>query len=230
MAVLDKDWSQHVVSAEEVARGSAFQDLRDRILAEASPQAGQQAVDIGAGTGLLSLPVAAQVEQLWAIDISPAMCDYLGAKAASAELANLRTAVASAVSLPLVDGSADLVVSNYCFHHLSDEDKVGALQEVRRILVPGGRFVFGDMMFRPGLVAPRDRRLVARKIRALARKGPGGLMRLIKNGARFATASWEKPARPEWWQQALTDVGYDEINVEVLPHEGGIASARKPVS
>lgn len=230
MAVLDKDWSQHVVSAEEVARGRAFQELRDAILREADPESGQQVVDIGAGTGLLSLPLADRVERVWAIDISPAMCEYLAAKAASAELENLRTAVASAVSLPLVDDSADLVVSNYCFHHLSDEDKVGALEEVRRVLAPGGRLVFGDMMFRPGLGARRDRRLVARKVRALARKGPGGLLRLIKNGARFATASWEKPARPEWWQQALADVGYDEVNVEVLPHEGGIASARKPRS
>jgi SAM-dependent methyltransferase len=230
MAVLDKDWSQHVVSAEEVARGRAFQELRDSILQQADPQRGEQVVDLGAGTGLLSLPVAEQVEQVWAIDISPAMCEYLAAKAASAQLENLRTAVASAVSLPLVDNSADLVVSNYCFHHLSDEDKVGALEEVRRILVPGGRLVFGDMMFRPGLAERRDRRLVAHKVRALARKGPRGLLRLIKNGARFATASWEKPARPEWWQEALVKVGYDDVAVEVLPHEGGIASARKPHS
>lgn len=75
------------------------------------------------------------------------MCEYLRAKAASAGLDNVHAAVASAVSLPLVDEAADVVVSNYCFHHLSDPDKRHALRETHRVLGPGGRLVFGDMMF-----------------------------------------------------------------------------------
>jgi ubiquinone/menaquinone biosynthesis C-methylase UbiE len=41
------------------------------------------------------------------------MGEYLRAKTASAELANVEIVAASAASLPLVDASADLVVSNY---------------------------------------------------------------------------------------------------------------------
>ncbi|MBA3747806.1 MAG: class I SAM-dependent methyltransferase [Solirubrobacterales bacterium] len=144
---MTKAWNRHVTHAEEIARGPGFRDLRDRIIELAAPQPGEVAVDVGSGTGLLSLALAAHVDQVWAIDISPSMADYLRTKAASAGLDNIQAAVASAVSLPLVDESADLVVSNYCVHHVDEDDKRRALHETMRVLRPGGRLVFGDMMF-----------------------------------------------------------------------------------
>lgn len=228
MGALTKDWDQHVVEAEAVARRPGFQDLRDRVIQRALPQAGDEAVDIGSGTGLLTLALAGRVKHVWALDISPAMSEYLRAKTASAGLENVQAAVASAVSLPLVDESADLVVSNYCFHHLNDPDKRRALAEINRVLRPQGRLVFADMMFRPTLADRRDRDVVSHKVRAMLRKGPAGVVRLAKNGARFATARWEKPARAQWWEEALSDTGFCQVEVETLAHEGGIASARKP--
>lgn len=228
MSTPTKNWDNHVIDAEEVARRAGFQDLCARIIERAELQPSDVVVDVGAGTGLLSLPIAQRASSVWAIDIAPAMRDYLAAKAASAGLENINAAVGSAVSLPLVDEAADLVVSNYCFHHLSDRDKATALREVARVLRPGGRLVFADMMFRPSLSDPRDRRVVSSKVRAMVRKGPAGVLRLAKNGARFATARWEKPARPQWWEQALLDQGFIDVSVQALPHEGGIATARKP--
>ena len=223
-----KNWDNHIVSTEQVARTPGFAALRDRILALAQPAAGENVVDVGAGTGLLTLPLAEVAAIVWAIDISEPMCRYLEVKASSAGLENVRTATSSAVSLPLVDDSADLVVSNYCLHHLSDADKDRALAEIRRVLRPGGRLVLGDMMFSLSPTDRRSRRLMFDKVRGLLSLGPGGVVRIVKNALRVLTRSWEKPVSSDWWRDALERAGFEQVAVEALEHEGGIASARRP--
>jgi ubiquinone/menaquinone biosynthesis C-methylase UbiE len=154
------------------------------------------------------------------------MCRQLEAKAAALPAENLEVLVADATALPLADRSADVVVSNYCFHHVSDADKRRALGEIRRVLRPGGRLVFGDMMFRVGLRGSRDRALVARFVRSMLRRGPAGIMRLIKNAARVVSGRGEHPATVDWWQGALREAGFSSVSVWPLDHEGGIAVAR----
>jgi ubiquinone/menaquinone biosynthesis C-methylase UbiE len=223
-----KDWDSRVPHAELMARSPGFRDLRDRILAFAEPNAGESVVDVGAGTGLLTLAVAPRVEHVWAIDFSPAMCEYLGVKASSAGLENVDVVVASAASLPLVDNVADLVISNYCLHELGHEDKMLALGEAMRVLRPGGRLVFGDMMFSLNPMAARDRTVVTDKVRSLASRGLPGIWRIIKNGLRLISGRWEAPANVEWWQQALRTAGFERVSIQTLSHEGGIAVAYAP--
>lgn len=223
-----KNWDDHIVHTEEVARTEGFAAIRDEVLRLAAPTADEVVVDVGAGTGLLTLPSARRGAVVWAIDISEPMCRYLEAKAASAGLGNVHVAASSAISLPLVDDSADLVVSNYCFHHLKNRDKERALAEVVRVLRPGGRLVFSDMMFSAVGTDARSRRLIREKVRGLLTLGPGGLARVLKNALRILTRSWEQPATVEWWHGALCRAGFDEVRVEPLEHEGGVATGRAP--
>ena len=223
-----KNWDDYVAHAEEVARGAGFRDLRDRILALAAPTSSDVAVDVGSGTGLLTIPLAGKVQQVWAVDIAPLMGEYVHTKAASAGMTNVEAATASAVSLPLVDASATLVVSNYCFHHLDDAGKRRALAEAHRVLRPGGRLVFGDMMFRVSVADARDRQVIRSKVDGMLRNGPAGIVRLAKNGLRFAGGRWERPARAGWWEAELLDAGFTGVRVELLSHEGGLAVATRP--
>lgn len=230
MALLatEKNWNDYVVHAEVIARSDGFRDLRDRIVARAAIGPGDSVVDLGAGTGLLSLLAADEARRVWAVDVSDRMCDYLATKARSAGLDNVETVTSSIVSLPLVDSSAHAVISNYCFHHLTDAEKLIALREVRRVLVPGGRLVIGDMMFSPTRLDRRSRAVVKDKMLAMIRKGPAGLWRLAKNGFRFLTGRWERPVTPQWWEEALSETGFEQIEIELFEHEGGIVCARKP--
>lgn len=228
MLATAKDWDKYVVNAEQLARSPGFRSLRDEILGRAEIKPGERVLDCGAGTGLLTLPAATIAGRVWAVDISAGMCSYLETKAASAGLENVTLVVASVVSLPLVDRSVDVAVSNYCFHHLGEQDKHQALAEIHRVLVPGGRFVFADMMFSVGVGSRRNRAVLGSKVRAMVKKGPAGVWRLARNAGRYLSGRWEHPADPQWWSAALENAEFVDVEVQPLAHEGAIAIGRKP--
>lgn len=221
------NWDERVSAWEEVAATQSFQDLQKRVLQEASPTPADVALDLGAGTGLLTIPLAKQVREVIAIDISSAMLARLQEHADESGVSNLSCVEADLRVLPLDDDSVTLAVSNYTFHHLADADKELALAEVRRILAPGGRLVVCDMMFSLSL-APRDRRVIIDKLAAIGRRGPGGWWRIARNAGRVATGRWEQPAPPEVWEQMLTRRRFSDIRVELVEQEAGLACATRP--
>lgn len=220
-------WDGKVEAWEEVAVTDAFRGFRDRILELTDSEPDDLAVDLGAGTGLLALALAPLVAEVTAIDISARMLRRLGQRARVAGLANVTTVEADLRRLPLGDESATLVVSNYAFHHLDDAGKELALSEARRVLRPGGRLVVCDMMFSLSL-EPRDRRLVAEKVLAILKRGPAGVVRILRNAGRVLTGRWEQPAPPQTWEQMLVARGFEDVHVELVEHEAGIAVARRP--
>jgi ubiquinone/menaquinone biosynthesis C-methylase UbiE len=220
-------WDERVEAWEEVAASGAFLAIRDRIVELAEPRRGDLVVDLGAGTGLLALALAPLVQHLVAVDISKPMLERLDDTAAADGVDNVEPLVADLRRLPLEDESATLVVSNYAFHHLDDPGKQLALAEARRILRPGGRLVICDMMFSLSL-EPRDRRLVWEKVRALLKRGPAGVVRILRNAARLVAGRWEQPATPESWQEMLEARGFEQVRIELLAHEAAVAVAWRP--
>ena len=220
-------WDDRVDAWESVSQTPGFIELRERITRLAAPQPDDRVLDLGAGTGLLTLVLAPRVRAVEAVDASPPMLKRLREHADAARYQNVTTTVADLRSLPLPDCAFTLVVSNYAFHHLDHLGKALAISEVRRVLRPGGRLVIGDMMFALSL-KPRDRRLVADKIITIARRGPAGALRLARNAARLGMGRWEHPESPESWAELLAERHFTEISVLPLAHEGGIAAARRP--
>ena len=76
--------------------------------------------------------------------------------------------------------------------------------------------------------SPRDREVISLLVRRILRRGPAGVVRLLRNGARIAAGRWEHPADVEWWSSALRAGGFASVDVRALEHEGGIAIALKP--
>lgn len=157
------------------------------------------------------------------------MCAHLRRNLDNEEIDNVDVLTNTATALPLADGSVDVAISNYCLHHLDDDGKRDALAEIVRVLRPGGRLVFADMMFNLDLIDRRNRIVIALLIKRVLRHGPAGIFRLAKNMTRIATGRWERPATVQWWREALQKAGFTGVSVQALEHEGGIACAHAPL-
>lgn len=110
-------------------------------------------LDVACGTGrfLRQVRLAFPALQLTGVDLSAA---YLGE--AQRHLAGLRPAMlraGNAESLPLRDGSQDIVSCIFLFHELPPEARERAIAEMARVLKPGGTMIVIDslqMGDRPG--------------------------------------------------------------------------------
>ncbi|MCI0489104.1 MAG: class I SAM-dependent methyltransferase [Blastocatellia bacterium] len=100
----------------------------------------QMLLDIGCGGGLLLQEIGQVADDLIGIEIDP---DAL-VLAARKRIPNLSLIHASAVSVPLASLSIDVIVSRLVFHHLTRQEKEGALKEMHRVLISGGLFVLAD--------------------------------------------------------------------------------------
>ena len=220
-------WDLRVSSWDQISSRDVFERLRDRTLERAALSPNDVVVDLGAGTGLLALSAAQQAREVTALDYSAPMLERLSARARERGLHNVLPALADLREIPLPDDHADVVVSSYAFHHLPGADKELALAEARRILRPGGRLVVCDMMFGITLGVD-DRRIVIDKVRSVARKGPGGLVRLARNAARIVAGRWEYPVPVHGWRTLLEARRFAEIDVQLVEAEAGIAFARRP--
>jgi ubiquinone/menaquinone biosynthesis C-methylase UbiE len=76
------------------------------------------------------------------IDASPEMIDHAISQTRSG--ANTSFDVASASALPFPDSSFDVVVSSLTMHHLAPADQLPAIQEMRRVLRPGGTLLIAE--------------------------------------------------------------------------------------
>ena len=101
------------------------------------------ALDYGAGTGLLTLPLAPLVRRILAVDSSAGMLDVLSQKARAAGLANVDLLRADFTADPLPPGPFALVASAMTLHHVVDVDLL--LGTFFALLSPGGHLALADL-------------------------------------------------------------------------------------
>ncbi len=110
-------------------------------------KAGDSVLDVGCGTGDVTIPskVRTGTGKVYGIDPAPEMIAVARNKAEHKGLdIDFRVGVIEA--LPFADNSIDVVTSSLMMHHLPDDLKVRGLAEIYRVLKPGGRVLIFDFM------------------------------------------------------------------------------------
>ena len=107
---------------------------------------GDQVLDVGCGTGSLTLTAktyAGSTGSVYGIDASPEMIQTAQQKARQTGI-DAEFEIGLIEKIPYPDATFDVVVNRLVMHHLPDDLKRQGIAEILRVLKPGGRFFIAD--------------------------------------------------------------------------------------
>ncbi len=189
---------------ETYARDGAFvHGMAGGVVEWLAAQAGERILDLGCGDGQLTARIAAGGIDIRGVDAS-------GAMVAAARTRGVIADEASAERLPYPDAAFEAVFSNAVLHWVEDQDAM--MEEVHRVLRPGGRFV--AELGGQGNVAAIRVALMA----VLERHGYGG----AEDGVNYYPT-------PEGYSRHLEGHGFKVERMALIPRptpleKGGMAS------
>jgi arsenite methyltransferase len=120
----------------------------------------ERVVDVGSGAGIDSLIATKKVGpegRVIGVDMTPVMLEKARQAATEAGLANVEFREGYAEELPVGDGWASVVISNGVLNLVPD--KAAALQEMGRVLEPGGRLQIGDILVQKAMPESAKRKI-----------------------------------------------------------------------
>lgn len=140
-------WAPYYDFAVSVTTLGHARRLRKMTVDNAVIKPGDSVLDVGCGTGEVTLLAKTRAKngKVYGIDPAPEMITVARKKAAHKKL-DIDFRVGVIESLPFPDASIDVVTSSLMMHHLPEDLKVRGLAEIYRVLKPGGRLLIADFM------------------------------------------------------------------------------------
>ena len=195
-----------VYDETQLLAGGTYPAIVEKLKGEFMPQ--DRLLEVGAGTGLLTLQVAPLVAHVICTDIAPEMLEKAKAKLADFDHVDYRVEEAAALSFE--DDSFDVVLCCNVLHQMADPDV--AVREFHRVLRPGGKLLaitltMGDM-----------------SLWAKVRTG-------IEYAVRFGIPPAGHSFKLSTFSQLIADAGFDVVESELVtwqPFPTAYVSAIKP--
>ena len=157
-------------------------------------QPGMTLLDCGCATGSITVGLAKVVEpgQVTGVDIAEVEIERARERAAKAEITNILFAVGNIYQLDFPDNNFDAIFSHNVLEHIGEPDR--ALQEMHRVLKPGGIIGIRDVDWGGCLQAPKDA--------------------LIEQSLAIIEADWEVNGHPRLGRYLggkLNEVGFADV-------------------
>lgn len=119
--------------------------LHGRLVEAAELRPGHRVLEIGCGTGNLTLMAKKRQPEAVVVGLDPDFAALAQARRkARRRHLDVQWDSGSAAELPYPDGSVDRVLSSLMLHHVPTGEKVQALREVRRVLAADGELHLAD--------------------------------------------------------------------------------------
>jgi len=125
---------------------------RDEILPRMVLSRTQTVVDLGAGSGYFSLPIAERVRRVISVDLEPKMLGVLAQRIRLSGIPNIDLVQAEITHIPVKDDSADHVLAAFVYHEVDRPTRL--MFESSRVLKPGGILTVLDFQKKETAIGP----------------------------------------------------------------------------
>lgn len=136
---------------DPLVRCMGFDRSRQELISQGNVEPNHHILDLGCGTGTFIVRLKRQFPTAPVNGLDP---DPKALRRAEAKLSRAGIAVqldrGFSDQLPYKDESFDRVFSSFMFHHLDDQQREKSLEEVFRVLKPGGSFHLLDFVPKDG--------------------------------------------------------------------------------
>jgi ubiquinone/menaquinone biosynthesis C-methylase UbiE len=216
------DWAnEYDATLGTVGRHHTMLDLAVR---RSGVKSGDRVLDVGCGTGLLSLKFLKRADcQITAVDSSPDMLRIFQGKIDALGLgARVRCRKQDAARLRVGRGSFDVVAATVALHHV--KDKLPMLRRMRSVLRPGGRLVIGELDVDTSGDHSDPRRLArildflkAELVLNLKEGGVAAFSRMYDNGKKHLLNQGEYCVSARQWRALCLKAGFSRATIHPVP-------------
>lgn len=139
-----EEFEKSFLTGEFYNKQTADQEHLKQIIDFLQMKEGMRILDLGAGSGFLSFPIAKANPscEIVGLDIVEKALEANNERAKEEGIDNLSFVCYNGMDFPFEDGSFDMVITRYALHHFPEiEHSIG---EVARVLKSGGNFFVSD--------------------------------------------------------------------------------------